>query len=103
MSGFHMCCLLWAFPEPQERRNSINYEEVESRLPVSCGLLRAILPQQMGPGPAFGSAWFNLLIILGEDMGAKDGLQEARVIRSRGLGGSWIILTDHAMPSISFS
>lgn len=63
----------------------------------------AILPRQMGPDPAFGSVWFNFLIILGEDMRAKDGLCEARVTSSRGLEGSWVSLTDHAVPSISLS
>lgn len=32
LSGFHMCGLLWASPEPREGRNSINYE-VESEAP----------------------------------------------------------------------
>lgn len=57
----------------------------------------------MGPDPAFWSAWFNFLIILGEDMGTKDGLRKARILRSRGLGGSWVSLTDHTVPSISLS
>lgn len=36
-------------------------------------------------------------------MGAKDGLRKARILRSRGLGGSWVSLTDHVMPSVSLS
>lgn len=55
----------------------------------------------MGPDLAFGSAWLNFLIIIGEDVGAKDGLQEARVKNSVGLCGSQVTLTDHAMPSVS--
>lgn len=84
-------CLFWGLSRALGEKQCYYYKEVDSQAPNVMWLTQGHWPYQMGSDPAFGSARFNFLIILGKDIGAKDRQQETRVTSSRGLGGSWVI------------